>query len=68
MAVGEYLNGPTTSVAESTDGSNWTAGTILPGAGRLWDIQYFDGTYIAVGDNREIWVQRQDALFADDFE
>jgi hypothetical protein len=68
QAIGEYLNGPTTSVAESADGINWISGTVLPGASRMWDIQFIDGTYVAVGDNREIWVQFPDPLLADGFE
>lgn len=67
-AVGAFLPQGITSVAESIDGINWDSGQILPDAAPLYDLKYADGTYVAVGENREIWILRPDPLHADGFE
>ncbi len=68
VAVGAFLPISVNQIAESDDGVAWTTSDVFPGATWLWDVQYFDGTYVAVGDNREIWIKRTDALFANGFE
>lgn len=68
LAVGQYLPDPTTWFIESLDGLAWSTAGTLSNDSSIVDLQFIDGTYVAVGAGREIWVRRAEDLFANGFE
>jgi opacity protein-like surface antigen len=68
LAAGQFLPKADAVLMESSDGVNWTQSASLPTTSTIRDLKYIDGQYVAVGDNREIWVLRQDELQRDGFE